>query len=207
MALSIKNAIALGLLGAGGVALAVSGARNLYKAKQANEHYEKRERDIRLHNLNHSQDYLMSYETYLERFETAIRYVHSYRYGYNPVCSRNLILMSQFALLLDEDVAILLAAGMASTHMFDNYSELFTEQKLFWAATQSRYMPLEEFLHGHLDVFETSFTATDLVDTATYIKTKVRDNKEYRVAQFIKEQSEVIYKLLTGQSTPEEKAA
>jgi len=158
-----------------------------------------RERNIRVHNHIHSEEYLMGMDQYLERFGDAFRYVHSYRHGYVPNNDKYQILMSQFALMLDEDVAMLLAAGLASTHMFADYSDVYKDQTLVWNAAQTRYTSVSDFISGSVDFIEPSFPPNDLVTVAGYIRHQTNANRELRLCSFIKDQAMFINKILDGE--------
>jgi len=199
MALSIKQAIALGVIGAAGLGFAAAGIQGLRKTNSHNDAIALRERNIRVHNHIHSEEYLMGMDQYLERFGDAFRYVHSYRHGYVPNNDKYQILMSQFALMLDEDVAMLLAAGLASTHMFADYSDVYKDQTLVWNAAQTRYTSVSDFISGSVDFIEPSFPPNDLVTVAGYIRHQTNANRELRLCSFIKDQAMFINKILDGE--------
>ena len=106
--------------------------------------------------------------------------------------------MSQFALMLDEDVAMLLAAGLASTHMFADYSDVYKDQTLVWNASQTRYTSVSDFISGDVDVFDLAYPPNDLVTVAGYIRHQTNANREFRVCSFVKEQANFINQILDG---------
>lgn len=199
MALTIKQAIALGLIGAAGLGFVAAGVQGIRKTNDRKDAIALRERNIRCHNQVHSEEYLMDMDKYLERFGNAFQYVHSYRHGYVPNNDKYQILMSQFALMLDEDVAMLLAAGLASTHMFADYSDVYKDQTLVWNAAQTRYTSVSDFISGEVDVFDLSFPPNDLVTVANYIRHQTNANRELRLCTFIKDQANFINKILDGE--------
>lgn len=198
MALSIKQAIALGVIGAAGLGFVAAGVQGLRKTNERKEAIALRERNIHCHNRLHSEEYLMDMTQYLERFGNAFQYVHSYRHGYVPNNDKYIILMSQFALMLDEDVAMLLAAGLASTHMFADYSDVYKDQTLVWNASQTRYTSVSDFISGDVDVFDLAYPPNDLVTVAGYIRHQTNANREFRVCSFVKEQANFINQILDG---------
>jgi hypothetical protein len=199
MALTIKQAIALGAIGVVGLGFAAAGIRGISKTNARNDAIALRERAICVHNHIHSEEYLMGMDQYLDRFGEAFRYVHSYRHGHVPNNDKYEILMSQFALMLDEDVSMLLAAGLASTHMFADYSDVYKDQTLVWNAAQTRYTSISDFINGAVDSIEPSFPPNDLVTVAGYIRHQTNANRELRLCTFVKEQANFINKILDGE--------
>lgn len=198
MALNFKQALTFGLAGAAGVALAVVGGRNLMAARKVDSVQEEHDRKVRVHNLIHSEEYMISKQDFIKRFGDVFDYVHSYRYGRSVDTSKNEIVMSQFAMIIDEDVSMLLAAGLAAVHMFQDYADVFPDRPLVWNMSQTRYCTPQQFVGGKLDVAGLSFQPAELVDEATFIRQQINNHRELRVCAFIRDQATMINKIFDG---------
>lgn len=149
----------------------------------------------RIHNLVHAEESQVMFDDYFDRIKYAAHYVQNFKDDVHIAHDMpREIYHSQMAVLDNEELATLLAAGLTSIQFPLEYDALFGKQPLLFKPRQFRYVQPEEVRADAADQFDITVTAQMLKDTVKYINSTPADKaKAYPlVVKFLGDQTKII---------------
>jgi hypothetical protein len=190
----IAKLVTLGVTFIGGTALGI-GLKYAHEVSSTPPATSDRHHPINLHNGLYCLEYGIVPSQYHNRFMPAFKYLSQYRLN-NGVLTTDNALLSPLWCLSNSDVAILLAAALASQHAFLDYGELFSEMVLKWNSAQMRFVSMSDLMDNVIDSGEVRYTKESYEMAATDVLKAVTGNQEFRISRFIRDQAAILEKLL-----------
>jgi hypothetical protein len=183
------------LVAGGGIALAYKAGSDLYTKRQ-----EKKKRDAKKalfdnHNLNYSIPYGMTYLQYYNNVAVAVFYVQTY--PYLVLLNKEYeVLMCPFAIMIHNDVALMLAAAIAEKEFRQDYPRIFTRKPIRWLGEQSRYVTEKVYVSKTRDTLRPEYSVAAYLQHCLHLRECMKLNKDSSCVKFIRKQVKIIKHLL-----------
>lgn len=188
------------VVAAGGLLVTYKAGMDLYEKHQQNKEIRAYKEALRIHNSYYEEEYKLTLAEYMERLAVPFRYVHRFPYVMCTKPEKYEILMCPFGVLINHDVALLLACAMARKQFQYDYPKVLAGGPLVWSTAQTRYVTQDNLESGMRDLFQAEYTAEQYLDQTLHFRKQMKNHKGEPIVLFVQKQSKIIRHLLNDDS-------
>lgn len=185
---------------AGSLVVAYKAGTDLYEKYQDNKKTQNYKAAVAAHNKHYEVMYRMPLGAYMDRLVVPFRYVHRFRYVDSTTVDQYEILMCPFGMLINNDVALLLAAAMAERQYGKEFTTVLGGGKLVWSNKQTRYVTRSDLAGGYRDIHAAEYTVEQYLAQCLYLRSKIKSHREENVINYINKQVKILKQLLDDSS-------
>lgn len=188
------------LIAAGGLLVTYKAGMDLYDKHKSNKEIREYLEAVKRHNSFYEEAYKMTLDDYMERLAIPFRYVHRYPYLNCTKPEKYEILMCPFGMLINQDVALLLACAMARKQYQEDFPKTMKGGPLVWFTGQTRYVTKDNLDGGYRDYLEAEYTVDQYLDQCLHFRKQMKEHKDAPIVAFIRKQTKIIRHLLSDDS-------
>lgn len=188
------------VIAAGGLLVTYKAGMDLYDKHQENKKIRAYKEALRVHNSYYEEEYKLTLNDYMERLAVPFRYVHRFPYLNCVKPDKYEILMSPFGMLINHDVALLLACAMARKQYQHDFPKVLGGGPLVWNSAQTRYVTQDKLDSGMRDLFQAEYTVDQYLDLCLHFRKQLKEHRGESIVLFVQKQSKIIRHLLNDDS-------